>query len=549
MIKISQETAGSWRRACAPLVALTLLAGCASTPDAIQRKTGWMRSEVVDSYIYAYPLVLMDFARQTDAADGVPVNTLRHARALPAPGAPNPPLASSDLLASTAWLDVRDEPVVVVLPASHGRYLDARALDMWTNVLWSTAMAGSGARANGRPDRPSAIAFAASGWTGKLPAGVVRVDAPTHGVWLDVRIRAAGNHDLEAARKLQRAIRVVPLSAYIGAAGTRGASAARRPAASAGSAPAGQPMANPQAPAGARSADQPRPLAERAAAAQSGTAQQSPTLQPAAGLPSTKAAWGGPSAVERSPGDASAAAAASDLGPVEQVAALDPNAFFSRAARALRDNPPPAADAHAQQILADIGVTAGAPVQWQGDRLAAAERGVAEARVRLAAPPPNAMTANGWSWLGDGVGNYGVDYALRAYAASTQFDAATCSDEAVAVVKTDSAGRPLNGAYRYAIRFAADALPPVRAFWSLAPYMPDGALPELGRGRRSLTEHDLHRGRDGSIEIAVSATPPGGRASNWLPAPRSDFALALHLYAPKRQACDDSWRPPAVVRK
>ncbi len=70
------------------------------------------------------------------------------------------------------------------------------------------------------------------------------------------------------------------------------------------------------------------------------------------------------------------------------------------------------------------------------------------------------------SGLGDSVGNYGQDYALRAYAASTQFGAGTRDDETVAVVKTDSAGRPLNGAHRYVIRFAPNALPPARAFWS-----------------------------------------------------------------------------------
>lgn len=40
-----------------------LLAGCASPqqpPDVVARKTGWMRSEVADSYLYAYPLVMME---------------------------------------------------------------------------------------------------------------------------------------------------------------------------------------------------------------------------------------------------------------------------------------------------------------------------------------------------------------------------------------------------------------------------------------------------------------------------------------------------------
>ncbi|ABC36211.1 DUF1254 domain-containing protein [Burkholderia thailandensis] len=479
-----QESTVSLRRACASLAALALLAACTSTPEAIQRKTGWMRSEVADSYIYAYPLVLMDVAKEAATADGapgaMPVNTLRHAQALPAPGAANPPLASVDMLDSTAWLDVAEEPVVVVLPDGRGRYVDARALDMWTNVLWSS---GPSANPRSGASRARTLAFVGAGWEGSLPEGVTRVDAPARNVWLDVRVQTSGGRDLAAAKRLQRAIRVEPLSVYTGDA--------RR--------------------------------APRAARADAGAA----SAEPASGVASPVAS------------------------PVAQVAALDPPGFFSRVARALQDNPPPAADAHAQEILADIGVTAGAPVQWKGDKLIGAENGAAEARERLAALPPNALAANGWSWLGDGVGNYGQDYALRAYAASTQFGAGTRDDEIVAVVKTDSAGRPLNGAHRYVIRFAPNALPPARAFWSLAPYTPDGAVPELGRARRSIGERDrLHRNRDGSLEIVVSATPPGkGYASNWLPAPRADFELALRLYAPKRQAADGNWQPPAVVRK
>lgn len=209
-----RESTVSLRRACASLAALALLAACTSTPEAIQRKTGWMRSEVADSYIYAYPLVLMDVAKEAATADGAPVNTLRHAQALPAPGAANPPLASVDMLDSTAWLDVADEPVIVALPDGRGRYLDARALDMWTNVLWST---GPSANPRSGASRARTLAFVGAGWEGTLPEGVTRVDVPARNVWLDVRIQTSGGRDLAAARKLQRAIRVEPLSVYTGA--------------------------------------------------------------------------------------------------------------------------------------------------------------------------------------------------------------------------------------------------------------------------------------------------------------------------------------------
>ena len=45
---------------------------------------------------------------------------------------------------------------------------------------------------------------------------MTRVDVPTRNAWVSVRIQSNGTRDLTAVRKLQRAIRVVPLSVYVG---------------------------------------------------------------------------------------------------------------------------------------------------------------------------------------------------------------------------------------------------------------------------------------------------------------------------------------------
>ncbi|WP_179402735.1 DUF1254 domain-containing protein [Burkholderia guangdongensis] len=472
MTTIRRKTAFA-ARACVPLAVAALLAGCAARPDAIPQQTGWMRAEVSDAYLYAYPLVLMETAMDAATApdgDGAqpgraPLNVLRHAHA-PAPvGAANPAPPGVDTLDSTGWLDVEAGPVIVTLPAIRGRYWDARALDMWTDVLWSSGAAVHGARA---AVRQQTIAFVAKGWQGELPAGATRVDVPTRHAWFALRIRSTGGRDAAAVRKLQSAIRIA-----------------------------------------------------------SSAAGPSPVRDPALG-------------------DAPHAGT-----PAQQVAVLDPAAFFTHFARALADDPAPGDDPHARQMLADIGVAAGAPVRWSGDRLAAASAGVADARARLASPPPNLLAANGWRWLGDAAGRYGDDYVLRAYAASTRFGAATRDDETVALVRVDSDGHPLNGANRYVLHFSRAALPPARAFWTLTPYTAAGALPDVGAHRRSLGDVDrLRRNRDGSIDVVVSAAAPGGaRASNWLPAPRADFALALRLYAPMPNATDGTWQPPAVVRE
>jgi hypothetical protein len=43
----------------------------------------------------------------------------------------------------------------------------------------------------------------------------------------------------------------------------------------------------------------------------------------------------------------------------------------------------------------------------------------------------------------------------------------------------------------------------------------------------------------------VSAAPPAGHESNWLPAPTGPFTLSLRLYAPTSHA-ETTWTPPAV---
>ncbi len=91
------------------------------------------------------------------------------------------------------------------------------------------------------------------------------------------------------------------------------------------------------------------------------------------------------------------------------------------------------------------------------------------------------------------------------------------------------------------LHFGRDQLPPVRGFWTLTAYSKDGTLNDRDR---------LHKNRDGSVDVYVSAESPGrAHASNWLPAPGGDFQLTMRLYVPKPQASDGSWAPPAAVRQ
>jgi hypothetical protein len=461
-------------RTCLALAGVALMAGCASTPDVAPKTTGWVKDEVSDSYVFGFPLVLMDVSREAatgNAPGQAEPNTLRHAQSLPPVGAANPIEPNLDTLGSTGWLDLSSEPVLVSLPDPHGRYLDARALDMWTNVVWST---GTQQGEHGNGVKAQTIAFVPAGWKGTLPARVQRIDVSTRYVWFLARIETRGG-DLAAVRKVQRAIRVTPLSAWDDHGG-RG-----NDPSTAGATQSGEPV---------------------------------------------------------KPGT-----------PAAQVAALDATGFFDRLSLALEENPPTPDDPHALKILADIGVHPGDPAQLPTNAKDVLAAGYADGRTRVATPPSNLLAGNGWLWVGDDAGNYGPDYALRAYTAYTQPGLAKCSDEVRARVMLDSDGHALNGANRYVIHFGAKQLPPVRGFWSITAYTADGALDDAAPVRVAFGDRNgAHRNRDGSLDVHVAAARPRGGA-NWVPAPHGDFRLVLRLYAPKHVAVDGSWQPPAVERQ
>jgi len=54
---------------------------------------------------------------------------------------------------------------------------------------------------------------------------------------------------------------------------------------------------------------------------------------------------------------------------------------------------------------------------------------------------------------------------------------------------------------------------------------------------------------DGSLDIYIQNENPGAdKESNWLPAPKGPLGVTMRLYAPKADALDGRWNPPAVKR-
>lgn len=117
----------------------------------------------------------------------------------------------------------------------------------------------------------------------------------------------------------------------------------------------------------------------------------------------------------------------------------------------------------------------------------------------------------------------------------------------------DATKQKLDGANRYALRFAPGQLPPVNAFWSLTIYELPASLLYANPLNRYLINSpmvpNLKRDADGGITLYVQNESPGpDKEANWLPAPKGPFFAVMRLYWPKSDALNGKWKAPPLAR-
>lgn len=174
-----------------------------------------LQSLIIDAYEYAFPLVIMDVTRAqaTNVPDvatvpgRAPVNRFAHFRAYPSADARDVVRINFDTLYSVAWLDLRDEPLVLTVPNAPDRYHLTPLLDMWSDVF-----AVPGTRTTAGVGRDYLVVGPA--WSGEVPSGLSVLRSPTPVAWVIGRTQTNGPADYPAVHAVQDQYGLVPLSGW-----------------------------------------------------------------------------------------------------------------------------------------------------------------------------------------------------------------------------------------------------------------------------------------------------------------------------------------------
>jgi hypothetical protein len=170
----------------------------------------------MESYVYAYPLVVMDVSREVLTAvpapnsEGTfaPINQLGKMPHYVDPNYKDVVRISLNSLWTTGFVDLEKEPIVLSVPDTRGRYYLMSIMNMWTDVFGSV-----GKRTTGTS--PGNFLIVGPHWQGTAPSDIKQTyRSSTRYAWILGQTQANGPRDFAAVNALQADYKLTPLSAW-----------------------------------------------------------------------------------------------------------------------------------------------------------------------------------------------------------------------------------------------------------------------------------------------------------------------------------------------
>jgi hypothetical protein len=269
--------------------------------------------------------------------------------------------------------------------------------------------------------------------------------------------------------------------------------------------------------------------------------------------------------------------------PIQQLNNMDACAFFETLSTMMMTNPPRKIDVLVEPSLKNLGLlTPKKPFSCVSlsdqNEVIILQAAVVAAKELLASinPPSSSAKTNYWS-LPLNVGDYGINYILRALVAEKALGANRPQDAVYGYGAYDSRGiDPANvlvGGNRYVVHFSPETslhrtgeIPPVNAlgFWSVTLYDINGFLvdnPDVSYnaiGIPYVQNHKACLNADKSLDLYIQSDPPSDpkQFCNWLAAPlpnpsnpTGQFILFLRAYWPDQAVLNGTWNPPPIVKQ
>jgi hypothetical protein len=167
-----------------------------------------------ETYIWGYPLVLMDLTRRVQTNTEAPnsrtgrasLNQFGHMVAFPPATFRAVVRPNFDALYSIAWLDLEEEALVMTLPQTD-RYHVFQIMDAWTEVFAApgTRMIGS---------EGGTYLIVGPEWQGEAPKDMTLLRSPTPHAWIIGRIQTNTAADYAFVHNLQAQTTLTPLSRW-----------------------------------------------------------------------------------------------------------------------------------------------------------------------------------------------------------------------------------------------------------------------------------------------------------------------------------------------